>query len=522
MVWRHLKALFDGSLDTEPTVLTLIQSVTVTLLAILMAVGLWLTVGFRFPTVWYQVFAALFIAATLAPIFLYPTYRTAHRLRAANLAIQRQALTDHLTQLPNSVALAAELDRRLAAIESNAFAVHFVDVDRFKHINDSLGHDVGNSVLSELAINLVAAVGNAGFVARFGGDEFVVLQDTVQTEAEAVDFAKRIGHTVSSGYGSYQDQVVANVTIGTALAPVHGRTRNQIMKAADLALYKAKKRGVKFALFQPEMALHASRNRILEEALGKAIENDELFLQYQPIVNLENTLKVSSVEALLRWQLPNGETVSPVEFIPIAEQNGTIVRIGEWVLRRACLECLNWPDRVTVSVNISPVQFLRCDIVAIVQQTLAETGLPADRLEIEITESVLIDETTYIRPIINQLRKLGVRVALDDFGSGYCGLNYLRSFTIDKIKVDKSIIDDALLGRDSLNILRAVWSIASEKGMVVVVEGVDTLEKAELLVTERCCHQVQGFLYCAPVSPQIIARMLGDAGSAFKARLAQS
>ncbi len=508
MILRRLRALVDGSLDAEPVVLTLIQSVTVTVLATLMAVGLWLTVGFRFPTVGYQIFAALFIAATLAPIFLYPTYRTSHRLRAANAAIQRQALTDNLTQLPNSAALAGELDRRLAATEISPFGVHFVDVDRFKHINDSLGHDVGNFVLSELATNLRAAVGDAGFVARFGGDEFVVLQNGASTEAEAVDFAKRIGSNVSPGYRSYEDQVVANITIGTALAPTHGKTRNQIMKAADLALYKAKKRGVKFALFQPDMALHASRNRVLEEALGNAIENDELILNYQPIVERTNTLKVISVEALLRWKLPSGETVSPAEFVPIAERNGTIVRIGEWVLRQACLECLNWPIQTKVAVNISPVQFLRSDLVSVIRQILTETGLSAERLEVEITESVLIDETAYIRPIINELRTMGVRVALDDFGSGYCGLNYLRSFTIDKIKVDKTIIDDALQNKDALNILRAVWSIASETGMTVVIEGVDSEEKADLLEKERCGDQVQGFLYCAPVSSHIIAELL--------------
>lgn len=509
MAWRHLRGLFDGDLEIEPAVLTIIQSVTVTILAVVMAVALWLTIGIRSPTVWYQIFAALFIAATLAPIFLYPTYRTAHRLRAANLAIQEQALTDNLTKLPNSLALANNLDERMGSRDADPFAVHFIDVDRFKHINDSLGHDVGNTVLSELSANLKKAVGDAGFVARFGGDEFVVLQNSTLTETQAVDFAKRIGSAVSPGYRSNDDQVVANVTIGTALAPLHGKTRNQIMKAADLALYRAKKRGVKFALFQPEMALHASRNRVLEEGLLKALDSDELVLEYQPIVHRDNTLRVASVEALLRWILPNGETVSPAEFIPIAEQNGSIVRIGEWVLRQACIQCRRWPTNVSVSVNISPVQFLRSDMVTVISQILADTDLPAERLEIEITESVLIDETAYIRPIINELRAIGVRVALDDFGSGYCGLNYLRSFTIDKIKVDKTILDDALRSRDSLNILRAVWSIASENGMIVVVEGVDTDEKAELLAKERCCDQVQGFLYCAPVSAHIISTMLG-------------
>jgi diguanylate cyclase (GGDEF)-like protein len=506
-MWKSAKAIFDGSLDAEPASLTVIQSVVVTLLAVAMSAGLWVTIGVHFPNIWYQIFAALFIASILAPIFLYPSYRTSHRLRLANSVIKQQASTDHLTKLPNSFALSDALEQRLRQ-QPEGFAVHFVDVDRFKQVNDSLGHHVGNAVLKAIAERLRHCVGNKDFVARFGGDEFVVVQNRVSSEAEAIDFASRIRQAVSTTYGLETHRIAVQVTIGTALAPLHADEPTQILKAADLALYKAKSRGTTGELFAPQMAMVASRRRTIEVGLATALAERQLSLVFQPIVQRTRPQRIMAVEALLRWNLPDGTTISPSEFVPVAERTGSIVEIGEWALEQACLECHNWPEDVRVAVNVSPVQFFRSDLLATIKRILTKTGLSPHRLDLEITESVLISDTTFIDPILSELRGMGIRIALDDFGSGYCGLHYLRQFTIDKIKVDKTIIDEACTSEKALNILRGVSKIASEIGMTVTVEGVDNQEKAELLNREKCADELQGFFFSRPVSARIAAQML--------------
>ncbi|RWI36114.1 bifunctional diguanylate cyclase/phosphodiesterase [Mesorhizobium sp.] len=508
-MWKNAKAIFDGSLDTDPVRLTLIQSVVVMFLAVTMAAGLYLLIGVYFPNIWYQIFAALFISAILAPIFLYPSFRTSHRLRLANGIIRRQAFTDHLTKLPNSFALAEELQDRLNRQgQPRGLAVHFVDVDRLKQVNDSLGHDIGDAALNAVAANLCGSVGGQDFVARFGGDEFVVVQDGVSTESEALEYALRIRESVSTSYDLDGHLVVVGITVGTAMAPLHGDDPNQILKAADLALYRAKARGTMGELFTPQMATMANRRRDLEVGLVTAIANGQLSLLFQPIVQRKHPQRIVAFEALLRWTLPDGTTISPTEFVPVAERTGAIVEIGQWALRQACLECSNWPAPARVTVNVSPVQFFRSDLVAIIRQTLADTQLAPDRLELEITETVLISDTTFVDPILNELREMGIRIALDDFGSGYCGLHYLRQFTIDKIKVDKTIIDEACSSEKALNILRGVSKIASEIGMTVTVEGVDSQEKAALLNQEKCADEVQGFFYSRPVPADLVPPML--------------
>ncbi|MEI9425669.1 bifunctional diguanylate cyclase/phosphodiesterase [Mesorhizobium sp. Cs1299R1N1] len=508
-MWKNARAIFDGSLDCEPARLTLIQSILVIILATAMAAGLYVVIGIYYPTIWYQIFAALFISAILAPIFLYPTYRTSYRLRLANSVIRHQALTDHLTKLPNSFALSEELQARMVPHrQQRGFAVHFFDIDRFKQVNDSLGHDFGNAVLNAVGANLRDLIGASDFVARFGGDEFVVVQSEVSVESEAVDFALRIRNAVSRSYELDSQHVVVNVTVGSAIAPLHGSDASQILKAADLALYKAKARGTFGELFIPQMAMIASRRRDLEVALSTAISDRQLSLLFQPIVQRAHPARIQSVEALLRWTLPDGTTITPSEFIPIAERTGTIVEIGEWVLQQACLACRDWPAHVRVAVNVSPVQFFRSEIESVVNRTLADIQLDPHRLDLEITESVLISDTTFINPILNELRRSGIRIALDDFGSGYCGLHYLRQFTIDKIKVDKTIIDDACANEKALNILRGVSKIAAEIGVTVTVEGVDSHEKAALLNQERCADEVQGFFYSRPVPADVVSSML--------------
>ena len=508
-MWQNAKVIFDRSLDSDPVRLTLIQSVLVMFLAVAMAAGLYLMIGAYFPNIWYQVFAALVISAILAPIFLYPLLRTSHRLRLANSIIRKQAFTDHLTNLPNSFALAEELQVRLRRQnDPQGFAVHFVDIDRLKQVNDSLGHDVGNRVLDTVATKLRSCIGVKDYVARFGGDEFVIVQGGVSTESEALEYAVKIREVVSTSYHLDGNLVVVSVTVGTAMAPLHGDDPNQILKAADLALYRAKARGTTRELFTPQMATTANRRRDLEVGLATALENGQLSLLFQPIIRQKHPQRIVAFEALLRWTLADGTTVAPAEFVPVAERTGAIVEIGQWALRQACLECSKWPAPVRVTVNVSPVQFFRSDIAAIIRQTLSETTLAPERLEIEITETVLINDTTFVGPIINELREMGVRIALDDFGAGYCGLHYLRQFTIDKIKVDKTIIDEAISSEKALNILRGVSKIASEIGMTVTVEGVDSQEKAALLNQEKCADEVQGFFYSRPVPAGLVPPML--------------
>ncbi|TGT54089.1 EAL domain-containing protein [Mesorhizobium sp. M00.F.Ca.ET.170.01.1.1] len=506
---KHVKAIFDGSLDCDPARLTVIQSTLVIFLAVTMAAGLYAVIGVYFPNIWYQIFAALFISAILAPIFLYPSYRTSHRLRLANTVIRQQALTDHLTKLPNFFALSEELQARLDGQgQPGGLAVHFIDIDRFKQVNDSLGHGVGNAVLNIVADGLRTFIDKGDFVARFGGDEFVIIQGGVSTEAAAIDFARRIRLAVSKCYELNGHKVPVDVTVGTAIAPLHGDDLNQILKAADLALYRAKGRGTTGELFAPQMAMIASRRRELEVGIASALAQTQLSLAFQPIVDRKHPQRIVAFEALLRWTLPDGSTIAPGEFVPVAERIGAIVEIGEWALRQACLECRRWPDEIGVTVNVSPVQFFRSDIVSVVRQALLDSQLAPCRLELEITETVLISDTAFVNPIVDALRELGVRIALDDFGSGFCGLGYLRQFTIDRIKVDKTIIDDACSSEKALNILRGVSKIASEIGMTVTVEGVDSQEKAALLNEEKCGDYVQGFFFGRPLSADAVSQMI--------------
>lgn len=508
-MWKIFVAVLDGTVDSDPVRLTTIQSIVVTILAATMSASLYLAVGVHFPNVWYQIFAALLIAAILAPIFLYPSYRTAHRLRVANAVIRTQAFTDQLTGLPNSFALSTELEERLARTEDErSLAIHFIDVAGMKQVNDTLGHETGDAVLQAVAARLRGAIGPADFAARYGGDEFCVVQEAVTVPSQTAEYAGRLREEICGSYLLDGDRIAINITVGTAIAPVHGETPGEIMKAADLALHHAKSRGTGHELFISQLAMAAGRRRTLEIGLGGALAKKQLSVHFQPIFQRRCPSRITVCEALLRWELSDGTTIAPSEFIPIAERTGAIVEIGEWVLREACQACLSWPQGMRVAVNVSPVQFFRDNLVDTVRSVLDETGLPPGRLELEITESVLIGDMGMVGAVLGELRHMGVRVVLDDFGSGYCGLNYLRHFTIDKIKVDKSIIDDACTSEKALNILRGVSNIAAEIGMTVTVEGVDTQEKATLLHRENFADEVQGFLYSRPVRAAVLQQVI--------------
>jgi diguanylate cyclase (GGDEF)-like protein len=463
----------------------------------------------HFPGVSYQIFAALLIASILAPIFLYPAFRAASRLKVAYATIREQAFTDHLTQLPNSLALMNELETRIDRGHPQ-FAVHILDLNRFKDVNDGLGLDAGDALLVAVADTLRTAIRPDDFVARFGTDQFVVIQEGAKGAPDASQYAAELLDAISSRYDVLGHQVVTKATAGTALVPQHGTRAKQIVGAADFALSKSKATSVAWSLFETDLAKAATSRRDIEVGLRAAVKAGELRLAYQPIVRAGDPTDVVAVEALLRWQTSAGDQVPPAEFIPVAESSDLIVELGAWALREACREAAGWSPAVRISVNVSPAQFQHGNFVEIVEAILSETGLAPDRLELEITETMLISDTNFFAPALTRLRQMGVRIALDDFGSGFCGLNYLRRFKIDKIKVDKSIIDEAVVDERAANILRGVSKIAGEIGMIVTIEGVDSLEKADLIRRENCADELQGFFFSRPLPADGIRRMIDD------------
>lgn len=502
------KTLFGGDLEIHPVKLTIVQSVLVTVFASIFAVVMWELIGVHYHSIWYQLFVTLVCASILAPIFLYPTFKTSGRLREANAIIEMQVVTDHLTGLPNNFALAQKLETSLQNIaESEPFALHFMDLDRFKQINDSLGHDAGNALLIEVAARLQDWIDTSGFVARYGGDEFVVIQHAVSNERDAARFAMDMIRVISERCYSGDQELSVGATVGTAMAPLHSTEQAQLLKAADLALYDAKRTGKAHRLFEAGLENKALTRRKVESALRAAMRNGRLKAHFHSIVELDNPLRIVGFEALARIELPDGELLFPDEFIPVAESTGLILGLGEDMLRQACRECARWHPETYVAVNVSPVQLARSDFVATVVSALEDSSLAPGRLELEVTESVLISDIANIGSALERLRAMGVRIALDDFGSGFCGLHYLRQITIDKIKIDKSIVDDAGSVRIAANILRSVADIAREMEITLTAEGVDTIEKAELLARENCSWEVQGYLFSKPVPAAMAYRM---------------
>lgn len=503
-----LAAFFRGDPSISPICLTLFQTAGATVLASFLAVLAFKTVGVHYAGVWYQLGVTLVVASFVAPIFLYPSYRTSASLQKANAIIAEQATTDHLTGLPNMLALSSELAQLLAQGDRHQpFAVHFLDIDRFKQVNDSLGHDVGNELIAATGQRIQEWVGDAGFVARFGGDEFVVIQYHTTNEMAATLFGRELRVHLAKRYNLSDHEVNVTTSIGTALSPLHGEGQDQLLKAADLALYKAKETGHSSCVFEPRFASEASNRRRIEGILRDTIAHGTLKPRYHSIVHAQNPLQIAGFEALCRIELPDGEVLNPEQFIPVAESTGLILDIGAYMLQQACFECANWHPDLFVSVNVSPVQLIRSDFLTTVQEALNDSGLPPYRLELEITESVLINDVEHIRTTLERVRALGVQIALDDFGAGYCGLHYLRQIEIDKIKIDKSIIDDAETVEISRNILNGVSLIAKQMDITLVAEGVDDISKAEFLCQGERVHQFQGYLFSKPVSAADARRM---------------
>ena len=431
--------------------------------------------------------------------------------RIAEQKIDWLARHDALTEIANRHHFREQLENRFSALQSGAgFALHWIDLDHFKEVNDTFGHPAGDALLRSVAKRLSKILRGPDLVARLGGDEFAVLQAGVVREAQATNLAKRLVRTLSEPHQVLGHKVVSGGSVGIALAPQHGSTPEELMKHADLALYSAKTSGRgAFIAYRPEHSQTTGNRRHLEKDLRLALSEGQLELHYQPIVDLKKTA-ATSFEALMRWHHPELGTIAPGEFIPLAEETGLIVEMGAWALKQACKDATNWPEDVKVTVNLSSVQFEDGNLLKVVTDALKETGLNPHRLELEITESVLLRDEATVHEVLHKLRDIGVQIALDDFGTAYASLSYLRSFPFDKIKIDRSFIRD-LDGpqrSDCVAIIHAVAGLARQLQMGTVAEGVETLDHLDTVSVAGC--DVQGFYFSKPVPAREVQAVLAD------------
>jgi diguanylate cyclase (GGDEF)-like protein len=414
--------------------------------------------------------------------------------------IAHMARHDALTDLGNRVLFRERMDEALARLQQNneAFAIFVFDLDMFKAVNDSLGHPVGDALLKAVAQRLRDAVGDADTVGRIGGDEFAILQRGEEDQKEtALRLAERLMTVISAPYHIEDHRIVIGISIGIALAPADGVEAGELLKNADLALYRAKDEGRNgYRFYEPAMDAESRLRRALECDLRNALARDEFVVHYQTLIDI-NSRRVCGAEALVRWNHPERGLVPPDRFIPLAEETGLIVPLGEWVLRQACADAAHWPDNVKLAVNLSPAQFRNSPLVEIVVGALADSGLKPGRLELEITESVLLQKHADNLAVLHRLQDLGVGIVLDDFGTGYSSLSYLRMFPFDKIKIDRSFVAELSERSDCAAIVCAVTGLGRSLDIATTAEGVETRQQFELLRAAGCT-QAQGYLFSRP------------------------
>ena len=419
--------------------------------------------------------------------------------RLADERIIHLARYDTVTELPNRSSFQEEVDRALAEARANdqSAALLCLNLDQFKSVNDILGHFVGDALLKQVGKRIRSCASNRDIVARLGGDEFAILQLLPDPPAGTMVLARQIIDAFKSPFKLEYGDIVIDISLGIAVAPADGWAADALMQKADLALFAAKADGAAtYRFFEPQMEAGAHRRRALEVGLRSALDNGEIQVVFQPLVDLRSGT-VAGCEALVRWKSPEWGFVSPVEFIPVAEATGLIEPIGEWVLREAVKTARQWPEDTVVAVNLSPVQFKNQKLLATVVAALADSGLPPQRLELEVTESLFIDGNNHAYEMLRNLRTLGVRTSLDDFGTGYSSLSYLRRFPFDKIKIDKSFIDEVAVGEESVAIIRAIVALADALGMSTTAEGVESLDQVAKL-REAGCTQIQGYVFSRP------------------------
>jgi diguanylate cyclase (GGDEF)-like protein len=447
------------------------------------------------------------------------TYEDVTERHRTEVRLDHMALHDSLTNLPNRALFRVQLERELRLIgRGERFAVLFIDLDRFKAVNDTLGHHVGDALLQAVAGRLKQCVRESDVIARLGGDEFAIVQCNVEQPLSATSLARRLVDFIGAPYDLDEQQVVVGVSIGIALAPADGLVANDILKNADLALYRAKAEGRgTYRFFEPVMDAQMQERRHLEMDLRRALANRELELFFQPLVNMASA-KVCSFEALLRWHHPSRGLVQPGDFIPLAEEVGLIIPIGEWVLDQACHEAVKWPTEIRLAVNVSVAQFRSPRLVEATAHALRRSGLAPGRLDLEVTESVLMQDSEATLATLGRLRDLGVGISMDDFGTGYSSLSYLRSFPFHKIKIDQCFVRDIGTTGGSIAIIRAIVDLGHALGMSVTAEGVETEQQLVQLKAEGCTEG-QGYLFSracpAGKVPDMIAHLNDTAALPF-------
>ncbi len=413
---------------------------------------------------------------------------------------QYLAYHDALTGLANRLLFREELESALrdAKAINETVAVLFIDLDGFKGVNDTLGHSVGDSLLKVLAGRMLDSLGDNVRIARLGGDEFAVMQTSAKQPHSATLLAGQIVELIGLPCRIEGHTIGVSASIGISVSGPNADDVEYLLKSADLAMYRAKADGRgQYRVFDPEMDAAAQARLQLKNEMRDALVSGHFQLHYQPQVSMESR-QVTGFEALLRWPHSERGMISPAEFIPVAEDSGFIVQLGEWALRQACMEAASWPADITIAVNLSPVQFQKGNLVSAVVSALAASGLPARRLELEITEAVLLDRSDRNLLILQQLRALGVRVSMDDFGTGFSSLTYLRNFPFDKIKIDQSFVRNMTEDGRSQTIVGAIAGLGQSFGMTTTAEGVETLEQLECLAVKGC-NEVQGFYYSKAV-----------------------
>ena len=428
--------------------------------------------------------------------------------RDAEARINYMARHDNLTGLANRLLFWEEMDRRLAKLgPDEPIAVLYLDLDHFKEVNDTLGHPMGDKLLRDVADGLRSCTRAGDVVARLGGDEFAVLQTNTGQPEGSTFLARQIINVLSQPFLIDGQQLTVGASIGIAIAPGDGMDADQLLKNADMALYSAKADGrCTYRYFERKMDVMLQARRTLQLDLRNAVANDELEILYQPLAKVVSG-EVIGFEALLRWNHPTRGRVPPADFIPIAEATGLILPIGQWVLDNACLEAARWPPHVKIAINVSPMQFRQKTLVLSVVGALARSGLSPHRLELEITEALLLQQNEHILTTLHQLRALGVRISMDDFGTGYSSLSYLLSFPFDKIKIDQSFVRDIGQKSNGLAIIRAIVGLGKSLGMLTTIEGVETTEQLKAIRLEGCV-EMQGYLISRPQPASEIARLL--------------
>ena len=429
---------------------------------------------------------------------------TAQRRTAKDTS--RLATYDSLTGLLNRFRMSKLLDTTLSAFKTQkrACSVMLIDLDRFKHVNDTLGHPAGDALLKQVAERLIKVVGDREKISRLGGDEFQIILQDVEDRGSLGETAERIIKSLSQPYMVDGSRCIIGASVGIAVSPFDGQSSEDLIRNADLALYAAKGGGRgRFRFYSSELLQAAEDRRVLEEDLRDALAKNEIWLAYQPVVNAKTNI-VTGFEALIRWNHPERGNISPALFIPIAEEANMIGELGEWALYQACKQAAAWPGKMKVAVNVSPIQFANDLLPKIVENALVQSGLPAELLELEITEGVFLQESADTDSMFEALKKIGVRLALDDFGTGYSSLGYLKTAPFDKIKIDQSFVRGAT-EPESRNgaIIAAIVALAQALDMETTAEGIESLDQLDLIRNLNVSH-VQGYVYSQPVSNEIL------------------